>query len=276
MHRKQLQKSPWILALAGLVLVTLPAFGQGYAYQVEADGEPQVWASGQRVDDDAVHKEHVRIVVVNSEDGEPKTYEWKTEDGKVITIDGDENVHFIEDMMRRGYLGVQLVELTPELRQHYGATPDSGVLIGKVEPGSPAEAAGLQVGDVLFGLDGEEMGSSRDIRRHIRALEEGEAVAIEVLRNGSRLDLSANIVVKERPEVDIRHFFGQQGNNPFVYHVDPGQMGEAIIDLKEHFSSPEFRTRVQTFTSREEELEEKLHALEKKLEELAKQLAEKQ
>jgi len=274
LHRTNL----WLLALMGMVLLALPAVGQSYSYEVGDDGEAEVWVSADPVvvDGEPVKKEQVRIVVVNSDDGEPQTYEWKTEDGEVLSIPGGANVHFIEDMMRRGYLGVQLVELTPELREHYGATTDTGVLVGKVEPGSPAEAAGLRVGDVISGLDGEAMESSLDIRRHIRALEEGETVAIEVLRDGTRLDLSANIVVKERPEVDIRRFIGREGDNPFVYHVDPGQMGEAIIDLQEHFDNPEFKSRVLTFSSREKELEEKLAALEKKLEELARQLAEKE
>lgn len=268
----------WMLALVAMALVALPATAQSsHSYSVSQEGEAEVWVSADAsADGEPVHKEHVRIVVVGSEDGEPQTYEWKTEDGKVISLQGEGNVHFIEDMMRRGYLGVQLVDLTPELRAHYGASREHGVLVGKVEEGSPAEAAGLRVGDVITALDGEAVESSGDIRRHVRALEEGEALAIEAYRDGTRIDFSANVVEKERPEVDIRRFIGREGDNPFVYHVNPGEMSEAIIDLKEHFASPEFRTRINTFTSREEELEEKLKALEEKLEELSRRLAEKE
>ena len=45
-----------------------------------------------------------------------------------------------------GYLGVELVDLTPELREHFGAPRDVGVMVGRVEPGSPAARAGLEVG----------------------------------------------------------------------------------------------------------------------------------
>jgi len=272
MNRKHL----WMITLVGMALLALPAAGQsGYSYEVGDDGETEVWVQAETEGGEPVHKEHVRIVVVDDEDGEPKTYEWKTEDGEVLSLSGEGNVHFIEDMTRRGFLGVQLVELTPELRRHYGATAENGVLVGKVEPGSPAEAAGLRVGDVIVALDGEEMEGSWDIRRHVRALEDGEALAIEAIRDGTRLDLSATIVEKERPEVDIRRFIGRSEDNPFVYHVDPGQWRDVVVGLEKKFSSPEFQTRIRTFGSREKELEEKLEALEKKLEELTRRLEEK-
>lgn len=281
MDRKHL----WMLSLLAMALVALPAAGQsGYAYEVGDDGKAEVWVQAEtdaRVtaeggEGEPVSKGHVRIVVMDDEDGEPKTYEWKTEGGEVVSLSGEGNVHFIEDLTRRGYLGVQLVELTPELRQHYGATAENGVLVGKVEPGSPAEAAGIRVGDVIVALDGEEMEGSWDVRRHVRALEDGEALAIEVVRDGTRLDLSATIVEKERPEIDIRRFIGRSEDNPFVYHVDPGQWKDVVVDLEKKFSSPEFQSRIRTFGSREKELEEKLEALEKKLEELTRRLEEKE
>lgn len=274
------RKHVWMITLVGMALLALPAAGQsGYSYQVGDDGETEVWVQTEAdarvstADGEPGEKAHVRIVVV---DGEPKTYEWKTEDGEVLSLSGEGNVHFIEDMTRRGFLGVQLVELTPELRQHYGATAENGVLVGKVEPGSPAEAAGLRVGDVIVALDGEGMEGSWDIRRHVRALEDGETLAIEAIRDGTRLDLSATIVEKERPEVDIRRFIGRSEDNPFVYHVDPGQWRDVVVDLEKKFSSPEFQSHIRTFGSRERELEEKLEALEKKLEELTRRLEEKE
>jgi membrane-associated protease RseP (regulator of RpoE activity) len=175
MNRKHL----WMIAGLGMALLALPAAGQsGYTYQVGDDGTAEVWVSAEAdaqsstgtVEGEPGDKEHVRIVVVDGEGGEPKTYEWKTEDGKTVTFSGEGNVHFLEDLACRGYLGVQLVELTPELREHYGATAEHGVLVGKVEPGSPAEAAGLRVGDVIVALDGESIDGSWDVRHHVRAL----------------------------------------------------------------------------------------------------------
>lgn len=280
MHRK-----PWMIlsVLTGMAILALPAAGQsGYAYEVNKDGKPQVWVSAQSeasatADETGDPNEvgHVRIVLSDDKGGEPKTYEWKTVDGKTVSVSGDADVHFLEEMGRRGYLGVGLVELTPELREHFGAVREAGVMVGSVEPGSPAESAGVKVGDVITALDGETMGSSWDIRKHIRALEDGDTVAIEVLRDGSRQSLTANVVEKERPEVDIRRLVGHLGDNPNIFEVDPGEMKDVMVDLKQHFDSPEFRYKVEAFGSHEKELEEKLQALEAKIEELQKRLDEK-
>lgn len=278
MNRKYLKtvlKTVLALAAMGLLALAPLAAQPGYSDETKDDGEVEVRmrAEADTGEEGGEHK-YVRIVLT-ADDGEPETYEWKSESGDVVSLSGEGNVHFLSDLTRRGYLGVQLVELTPELRQHYGVSPEIGVLVGKVEPGSPAEAAGLRVGDLITALDGEGMGSSWEIRRHIRALEEGESVAIEVHRDGSRLDLSGRIVEKERPEVDIGRFFGRAGGSPWVYSVDPGEMQDVLVDLKERFTSPEFQTRIQAFSSREEELEKRLEELEKKLEELQKKLEER-
>ena len=263
------------VAAMGLLALAPLAAQSGCSYETKDDGEVEVRIQAEGdAGEEGAEKKHVRVVLVQ-DDGEPKTYEWKTEGGEVISLSGEDNVHFLSELTRRGYLGVQLVELTPELRQHYGVSPEIGVLVGKVEPGSPAEAAGLRVGDLITALDGEGMGSSWEIRRHVRALEEGETVAIEVHRDGSRMDLSANIVEKERPEVDVGHFFGRASGSPWVYKVDPGEMQDVLVDLKERFTSPEFQTRIQAFSSREEELEKRLEELEKKLEELQKKLEQR-
>ncbi len=67
-----------------------------------------------------------------------------------------------------GYLGVRSIEMTPELRQHFGAPKDAGVLVGTVEPESPAAKAGIQVGDILTAVDGEGVGSTRALSRSVR------------------------------------------------------------------------------------------------------------
>lgn len=92
-----------------------------------------------------------------------------------------------------GYLGVHLTGLTPELRQHFGAPEGSGVLISRVEPASPAEEAGLRVGDVLTSVDGERIGSAGKLRRAFRGKNEGTLVTLEVYRDGRLEQLSATL-----------------------------------------------------------------------------------
>src|SRR5262245_342061 len=62
-----------------------------------------------------------------------------------------------EDAERGPRMGVELLELTPELRVFFGAPEDSGLLVSRVESGSPAERAGIRVGDVIYRAAGEQI-----------------------------------------------------------------------------------------------------------------------
>jgi len=84
---------------------------------------------------------------------------------------------------RRPRFGVQLVDVTPELREHLGGSDEVGVLVSKVIPGTPAADGGIEVGDLIITLDGEAIENSRDLQRSVVDLE-GRDVEIEVVRNG--------------------------------------------------------------------------------------------
>ena len=62
----------------------------------------------------------------------------------------------------RGYLGVSLLDLTPELREHFGRK-ETGVMVLRVTADGPAAKAGLQVGDVITAIDGIAVDSSGDV-----------------------------------------------------------------------------------------------------------------
>lgn len=105
---------------------------------------------------------------------------------------------------RRPALGVELVDVTPELREHLGGDPDTGVLVGRVLPGTPAEAAGVRVGDLLVKVEGEAIADVGDLRR---ALDErrGRSFSIEVLRDGRSVSFDVTLPsrdedVEETPE----------------------------------------------------------------------------
>jgi len=112
------------------------------------------------------------------------------EDGKEKVIEGD------GPMVRRGYLGVNLTELTPELRTHFGVPEEAGVMVSKVEPGSPAEKAGVKVGDIISSVDGNAVRNSWDVSARVRELDEGQQTPLEVWRNGKVMTLTAAITLK--------------------------------------------------------------------------------
>ena len=118
----------------------------------------------------------------------------------------------------RARLGVQLTETTPELREHLGGSADAGVLVSKVVKGSAAEDAGVEVGDLIVGVDGDEVSSTNDLRGALAA-HEGEVFDIEVIRDGRSMSLSVTL---EEEETD-------RPTGPRAYRRVPRGIAPAII-----------------------------------------------
>lgn len=101
-----------------------------------------------------------------------------------------------------GFLGVITQDLTPPLREALGMKDEAGVLVNSVVPGSPAEQAGVRVGDVLLRLDGKELGSSRGLREAVSSLSVGDTAELSLLRNSKKHTL--RVEIGARPEAPAR------------------------------------------------------------------------
>ncbi|MBN2497258.1 MAG: PDZ domain-containing protein [Deltaproteobacteria bacterium] len=169
----------------------------------------------------------------------------------------------------RGFLGVHLTALTPELRTHFGAQADEGVLVAKVEDGSPAARAGLRVGDVLVKLDGKPIRSGWELGRWIGDKAQGAEVKLELVRGQKKLERTATIERRERPFVDVSEMvhFGPGGE--FNFDFDSEAFEE---EVERQLESPQFKKHIRIFTGREQEMEEKLEKLEQRLRELERKL----
>ncbi len=96
------------------------------------------------------------------------------------------------------FLGVQLSDLTPELRTHFGVPEDVGVMVGKLVDGSPALRAGLEIGDIVTAVGGEPVASASALARAIGGHEDGDTVVLEVWRDGRMEKISATLEERER------------------------------------------------------------------------------
>jgi len=96
-------------------------------------------------------------------------------------------------------LGVQLVDTTPELREFLGGGKDGGVLVGKVIPGTPAEKAGIRVGDLITSVDGGDIDDSGEL---IETLSDknGTTVEIGIIRDHKPLRIKAEIPKDEEED----------------------------------------------------------------------------
>ncbi len=100
--------------------------------------------------------------------------------------------------VRRGVIGVNAQTITPDIAQGLGLNRDWGVVLGDVYPNSPAEQAGLQVGDIILSVDGKTMENGRqfDVNLYRRTI--GERVRLEVQRDGAPINVE--VMVIERVE----------------------------------------------------------------------------
>ena len=83
---------------------------------------------------------------------------------------------------RHPFLGVGPGQLTSQIAEQLGIDAEAGVLVLEVTPGSGADEAGLEEGDVIVGFDGEPIATVEDLLARIRASEPGETVEIEYFR----------------------------------------------------------------------------------------------
>ena len=98
----------------------------------------------------------------------------------------------------RGWLGVSIQSITPDLAKEFSLKSDKGVLISDVMHGSPAEQAGLQRGDVVIELNGKAVEDAAGLKIMVAATPPGTTVALKYVRNGETK--TAQVTMKELPD----------------------------------------------------------------------------
>ena len=104
--------------------------------------------------------------------------------------------------VRRGRMGVQSQELTPELARSLNLTITEGAIVTGVEPGSPADRAGLRRGDVVVAVNGRSVRGSADLRVKLGLAPIGEEVELRFVREGRTLSARAKVAELQVAVVD--------------------------------------------------------------------------
>ena len=86
----------------------------------------------------------------------------------------------------RGWLGVMIQKITPDLKEKLGLKDEKGALVADVTAGGPAEEAGIKRGDVIVSFGGEEIKEMHDLPYIVASTSVGEKVTVEVIRKGKK------------------------------------------------------------------------------------------
>lgn len=104
--------------------------------------------------------------------------------------------------VRRGMLGISFADLTPDLAEAFELNSIEGVLIERVEPGSPADEAGLIHGDIVVRANGKSMPNANEFRLMLGQIMPGTEVEIVIIRDGEEITLSALVSDVDRASSD--------------------------------------------------------------------------
>jgi serine protease Do len=106
--------------------------------------------------------------------------------------------HVMESLIKsgkvaRGYLGISIGDLNPALARQFKVPDVSGALVNEVEPGTPAEKAGLKQGDVIRTINGQTVDSRSRLQAIVAGMNPGTEVTLGILRDGKPMDVKVTL-----------------------------------------------------------------------------------
>ncbi len=222
---------------------------------------------------------------------------------EIFVRSGEENeaqVFFIQDgsgiqpgviklrskLQEGGFLGVYLLELSPELRDHFGVSSDRGLMVSRVVDASPAARAGIRVGDILLRAESRDLDSIQALHETIQDKVGGETLALELLRDGEvqklapALESSADHL-QPQALFEVRVEAGTEGPDyRFGWHcaevecpriMDDELLDNSMMRLRELLESGELGDELH---SQDPALQKRIELLERRLKEVEKEIEE--
>jgi serine protease DegQ len=100
----------------------------------------------------------------------------------------------------RGWIGVEVQDLTPELAESFKLPNTAGTLIAGVLKNGPADRGGIKPGDILVGVEGKPVTDSSSMLNLVAALQPGKQATLRLLRNGGEVKLKITVGKRPRPQ----------------------------------------------------------------------------
>jgi Do/DeqQ family serine protease len=96
-------------------------------------------------------------------------------------------------VIRRGRIGVAIQDLTPDLARALGTARTGGAVVARVEPGSPAQRAGLKPSDLVVAVDGVPISNASELRNRVGMAQIGATVTLTIERNGAESTVAVRV-----------------------------------------------------------------------------------
>ncbi|NTV56061.1 MAG: DegQ family serine endoprotease [Deltaproteobacteria bacterium] len=121
----------------------------------------------------------------------------------------------------RGWLGVGIQKITPELAKSFGLKEEKGALVSQVVKSGPADKGGLETGDVIVEFDGKKISDSNELPRMVASIPIGKAVSVKVLRAGSLVDREVKIGEMEEQKEEVASVSTRKPLGMSVQNITP-------------------------------------------------------
>jgi serine protease Do len=112
--------------------------------------------------------------------------------------------------VERGFLGIEIQNLTPGLAQAFKAGTTNGALVSGVTPGSPADAAGLKSGDVIIEFNGQPVADANQFKLRVTETIPGTTVSVKIKRNGETETF--NVILKQSTQNETANANAPESN----------------------------------------------------------------
>jgi serine protease Do len=136
-------------------------------------------------------------------------------EGLGFAIPSNIAVHIAQELIKngkviRGWLGVSLQNITPELAKSFGLSSNKGALVAEVIKGGPADHAGMKQGDVIIAYQGNPVDDPSSLRNSVSLAPVGSEVKLTVVRNGAKQDVTVKVASQEEQEKAVASSLKQQ------------------------------------------------------------------
>jgi|TARA_B110000908_G_scaffold43570_1_gene53027 serine protease Do/serine protease DegQ len=135
--------------------------------------------------------------------------------------------------VKRGYIGFRVQNISRELAQAFALEDHNGVVVTQVSKGSPAQRAGLRMGDVITGVNQVKVKDATDVRNQIGVSRVGQTLKIDLLRDNKTRRIEAEIIERSVPKRQGEDFVRQLSGAEFALIEEPRRelKGETVILL---------------------------------------------